>query len=674
MTQTSSQWSMLKDALRASIESLEGYRVTHALFTTYSFEPEFFETCIVPLLLPDAGQGLSLHSAVRRLQMEELLRESPIAIDVYFDARVVVPGCPLLPYEMVPVRMKGEFHGKIIFLRLEDARGNVRCVLGAGSANLTKAGWWENIESWFFPPNFNPSRPPAGILPGVTELFKFLETRIRADSATASLRDAFKEARPQRVQHGEPTFALFTPNTPRFTEWLGKQKQVKDAQEHSRLEVVSPYFAQGGHAALVGKLLEATDTDALDLWLPEDSWQAGGPAALIEETCYNELKQVNGLRWCEFRDSDLASSRQAEKTPRFLHAKVIRRPGGFCFMGSVNFSNKAFNANFEAGFLFLDRGEPWLTPLIKPPGRFLKPVEQACHEGIDDSAPELCASFDWKTLELSLHFVSANERRKCTDKVVRLLDAQGADAGQQVTLPAVLRPVNASLSRDLQTNPWIKVVFSNGSIAVVWVQQHALEYRPPPFDLRPDVWRILDMWRGLTSGGTGSQPGNVEHLEVLLKRCSDGGEAPPEGAREQDIFGGMATVHGSFYLLRRRLQEECKRENLARCEYYFSAPRPDSLANLVERIEHPPDGAPVEAVAAWVMLQWVIQICADHKNMASGKALSRRAQVLLDEQLKREPLSKLEPTWLEWAGRMFLSAPGKERRVARHFTSRVVQQ
>lgn len=197
-----SQWNMLKDALRGAIEALPGYRVTHALFTTYAFEPEFFETAILPLLLPDGGAGLSLHSVVRRLQLESLLRASPIAIDVYFDARVVVPGCPFLPYGMLPVRLAHEFHGKLILLRLEDERGKACCVLGAGSANLTKAGWWENLEAWHFTAPFDPARPPAGLLSGIRTLFAFLAGQVRTGAATDVLSDSFATARPPPPRGG----------------------------------------------------------------------------------------------------------------------------------------------------------------------------------------------------------------------------------------------------------------------------------------------------------------------------------------------------------------------------------------------------------------------------------------------------------------------------------------
>ena len=149
------EWAMMKDALREVLADNPGYRVTTALFTTYGFEPDFFESSIIPLLLPEGEGDFSLHPVVRRVQLEAHLREHPMKVDVYFDGRVAVPGCPLLPYNMIPMHPnQAEFHGKVILLLLENGSENSLCTLGVGSANLTKSGWWENLEGWYFTPAF----------------------------------------------------------------------------------------------------------------------------------------------------------------------------------------------------------------------------------------------------------------------------------------------------------------------------------------------------------------------------------------------------------------------------------------------------------------------------------------------------------------------------------------
>ncbi|OUL86604.1 hypothetical protein CA602_15325 [Paraburkholderia hospita] len=653
---------MIKDALRSEIEALRGYRVTHAVFTTYAFEPEFFETSILPQLLPDGERNLSLHSMVRRLQLESILRVSPISIDVYFDARVVMPGCPLLPYEMKAMRPQGEFHGKVILLRLEDQAGGVRCILGSGSANLTQAGWWENIEAWHFAKAFDPSRPPAGILPGITALLDFLAESGQPGEATTTLRSSLAQAVAAGARSDEPVFGVFLPARVTFLEWL--KDRVKTGDDGAPLEIISPYFAESGHAQLTDALLDATGCNRLDLWLPIDPWQAGGPAALIEESSYDELSAFGSLRWCEMKEANLAASRKQDETPRFLHAKIIRRPGAFCFMGSVNFTSRAVRVNFEAGFLFPDQGDAWLQPTAVKPALFQKASEPARHEGVEETLPELRAGFDWKTSALSVQFARRTDGTGFENGAFRLIDAQGRESRNSLKLPAeVFIKADEALYRDLQTNPWIGLLFPDGRKALVWVQQTGLEYRPPHDDLRPDVWRILEMWRALAGGKPGSQPDAFEHLEIILRQRLKDHEVAPEGEPERDIFEAMATAHGSFYLLRRRLQEEREGGNVQRCEYYFSAPRPDTLASLVDRIERPKEGESLEAVAAWVILHWITQICRDHEMLPAARTLFRRAQEHLETLLATAPLNTIEPEFLEWAREMFLCEPGSERNV-----------
>lgn len=671
MSQTGTQWKMLKDELRDVIEAQQGFHVTDALFTTYAFEPDFFESSILPLLLPEGERNLSLHSTVRRLQVEAILRTSPISIDVYFDARVAMPGCALLPYRMHPMHIApAEFHGKVVLLRMEDDRDNVRFILGAGSANLTKAGWWENVEAWYFASAFDPQRAPAGIRPALHSLFDFLQTNSHVNRVTAAarMRSELEQSTNVRMKPGEPVFGVFVPLEWRaerakpFPEWL--ERLVSTAPNNAPVEVISPYFCDAPPAQLVEMLYAATGSTVAHVWLPEDPWQAGGTAALIEEARYDALASVDTLQWCRMTEANLVAQRNREKPPRFLHAKVIRQPGNFCFMGSVNFSYKAFLHNFEAGFLFPDTGQPWLTPQPTRPNRFLKPAEPDRLEGSDAGIPNIVATFDWqfKRLHLSLMDVRDRKKRKLEDLPFQIVDAQGKASGKWLALPVEIE-ADDSLCFNLKTNPWIRLRFRDGRKALVWVQQTELEYRPPLENLNPDVWRILEMWRGLAEGRIGSQPGDFEPLEIILRARDADDEVPPADASAEDVFQAMSAVHSSFHLLRKRLRHDDGRR-----EYYLSAPRPDTLMTLIDRFEQPaPEDNVVEPVAKWVILQWVMQICRDHLGtVPAARTLLKRAVTQLETLLASKPICDLDPKFLDWSTRMFLCDAGRERYVARN--------
>jgi len=658
-------WSMLKDSL---VDKLEGYHVRNALFTTYAFEPEFFETNIVPLLLNDRGASLSLHTVVRRLQLECILRETPLPVDVYFDARVVAPGVPWLPYGMHPVKLAGEFHGKVILLLLEDESRNIHCLLGAGSANLTRAGWWENVEAWHFEGPFDPQRPPAGMLEGIQTLLEALPRR--QGSALAQFKAAFKDARPTRKRGAAKEFVAFTPQKDtRFLEWISRK--VNKESTADAIEVISPYFPETGHGALVARLLESTGTRRLHLWLPEDTWYAGGQAALIEKKRYLELTDVKDLTWCRFIESSLAKCRDKNSTPRFLHTKVIRRQGDFVFMGSVNFSNKAFDLNFEAGFLFDDTGPEWLTGATERPVNFIAPTEVACHDtGIEDM-PTAMAVFNWQTLCLSIDFGKSKHCQAISGKVADLLDASGQPVGIRIRVPLegekeLTVPVDGPLYQSLRNNCWIKLEFrSDGNAMIIWVQQADLAFRPPPVGLEPDLWSVLDMWRGLGAGKAGSQPGDFAALEVMLSRLTGSEEEVPEVADSKDIFAPIATVHGSLYALRQVLFGLKLGE--PRLHYYLSSPQVDTLPSLLQLVEKTLDAGGFDVVEVWVILMWVVQIGRDHQKLAPGRVILSTAQRLLDRLHGLPVMAAVDPLWMRWVAEMFLCRPGWEAAVTRGF-------
>ena len=141
-------------------EAIDGRRVRSAVFTTFSFDPGFFEINILPVLF---DQPFSQPDKVRRLQLEDALR----AIDhvaVYYDRRALAQdGEPAqLDYRRLDVsRTTGYFHPKVVLLLVDDRHEGEEAahsdeegcepirqalIVAILSANLTRAGWWENVE------------------------------------------------------------------------------------------------------------------------------------------------------------------------------------------------------------------------------------------------------------------------------------------------------------------------------------------------------------------------------------------------------------------------------------------------------------------------------------------------------------------------------------------------
>jgi len=143
--------SVLTDELS---DVIGGRRVRIAVYTTFTFDPGFFELHILPALF---DQSFSHVDKVRRIQLEDTLR----AIDhlaVYYDQSALAQdGEPAqLDYRRIDVRRTtGYFHPKVIFLLVDNTAGDEQIddeppiqslIVAVLSANLTRAGWWENVE------------------------------------------------------------------------------------------------------------------------------------------------------------------------------------------------------------------------------------------------------------------------------------------------------------------------------------------------------------------------------------------------------------------------------------------------------------------------------------------------------------------------------------------------
>ena len=135
-------------------EIISDIQVKAAVFTTYALEIDFFETEIIPLLLA-SQQTFSNDVRIKELQIREELVQSKIAIDLFYDAYLFeqernnsIRTMPGMEYGFYGVyHANGAFHAKMILVLGIDQGGEEKLVLLNGSCNLTKAGWWDNIET-----------------------------------------------------------------------------------------------------------------------------------------------------------------------------------------------------------------------------------------------------------------------------------------------------------------------------------------------------------------------------------------------------------------------------------------------------------------------------------------------------------------------------------------------
>src|SRR4051794_36141955 len=69
-------------------KSLGGRRLLAAVFVTFRFEPEFFEQQVLPVFV---DVPTSHSEAIRRVQLEDALKDVPHRIAVYYDRNGLAP-------------------------------------------------------------------------------------------------------------------------------------------------------------------------------------------------------------------------------------------------------------------------------------------------------------------------------------------------------------------------------------------------------------------------------------------------------------------------------------------------------------------------------------------------------------------------------------------------------
>ena len=135
-------------------ELLKNRKVKAVVFTTYTFEIDFFELEVIPLLLNN-DTAYSTDERVKRVQVRVELQkaktQTPLPLEVFYDGKLFrnqAHESPRMEYLCHGVDLgNSAFHAKVAFILVYDEKWESDCLLvGAGSNNLSYAGWWENIE------------------------------------------------------------------------------------------------------------------------------------------------------------------------------------------------------------------------------------------------------------------------------------------------------------------------------------------------------------------------------------------------------------------------------------------------------------------------------------------------------------------------------------------------
>ena len=584
--------AVLSDVLH---RELEGKRIRAAVFTTYCFDPEFFEGEVLPVLF---DQSFTHVPKLRLVQLEEALRQIE-HVAVYYDPRALLAGgAPAqLDTRRFPVRRTtGVFHPKLILLLTDslDDRGDSserELMLVVSSANLTRAGWWENVEAAWY------ARYRDGDDCTLRDDLLGLIARIRAEESTGDPQHALT-----RVE-GFVRENLATPDASSgAAKWLprlfyGQQplpaflKEAAPSPSRStELEVVAPFFDESAEASTLGALVEALRPTKTRVFLPIGADGSG----LCTESFFRAVNRLPKVRWGRLPRSLLSRGAGSDENTvdRFVHAKVYRllgwgRRGGFVLVGSVNLTSAAHShagaGNLEAAAVIATSnatgGGPWLEELgRRVPSRFKEQPED--DDTASSTAPPLVVRHRWDegVSELFLLGDRAPAVVELRSSGSLIAQVRGVPAGRWSSLDTEATEALAEL---LRSTSFVDVRVDDGPLGTILVREEGMAFKPSIlFELT--VEEILRYWSLLSP----------EQREVFVEAKGhrllvELGHASPDALSLEPVFSMFDTFAGIFHAFSQLELYVCEaledgRESDA--VYQLFGNKYDSLPVLLEKV------------------------------------------------------------------------------------------
>lgn len=660
-------------------EAINGRPVRTAVFTTYTFDPGFFEDHILPILFDKPFHQVE---KVRRIQMEDTIR-SLDDIAVYYDRTALSQDAQpaQLDFRRIDVlRATGAFHPKLILLLVENRDDNHQedstptnrsLIVASLSANLTRAGWWENVETGHieevYDKVYQNSRTSfrRDILSMIQRLKRCCAEdenhpaldRIHAFLIHRANRDEIKKI---RIKGRYSTrFFCGQSDLPTMLENLNIFRYCEN------LEIISPYFDKTPIKTLQ-KVIDAVKPSRVRIYLPRN---VEGSAAVSEET-FNAISEIKNVEWANLPVDLLrpgGRSNIEKMPPRRVHAKVYRfwqkGVSDITLVGSINLTSPGHShsnaGNFESAFLcdiskgsFANRW--WLEELEKPPKTF----DEQQPEETDDSQPvPLNVSFRYNWADKMLEYRTERPAKGpiivCEPGGVYLFKI---DSFKSDTWVDCGKEAADKVQQLLKSTSFLEIQHSKGTWRVL-IREEGMNHRPSLLiSLTPE--EILMYWSLLS-------PAQQEYflMEKLAKEATLQGLAAGDSHRyvmSDTVFDRFAGVYHAFEQLIKHVNDAIASGRDKEAESRMFGAKYDSLPLLLEKTISRENGDDV--------MNYITFLCAKQTKKRIAKVhpgfmkAHRREARVLNDMLKQLPMIRKKLSrqikdgaqFLDWYEKMFL--------------------
>ena len=586
-------------------DAIGSRKVRAAVFTTFNFDPKFFELQVLPALFDRAW---ARDENVRRAQVEEeLARVDHVA--VYYDRNVFDGGQAGLDYRRFGVARKtGCFHAKHALVLVDEPQPAL--IVLTTSANLSQSGWWENVETAHIhtieagvPCALRESLLDKGGSPGLLRRLRDHDQTGADHEAISQITEFLRRSVPPGESPGDPVL------------WVGRTPFADFLAEHCnsgwKLEVVAPYVEAVSEPTVLAKLIAAVKPAETRVFLPLDR----NNAAAAQAPYLSAVAKMKNVQWADFDPKVTAWSRHDEGARRFVHAKLYRLFRGkdeVLVVGSVNLTapahSDARSGNFETAVLVsllkATTADWWMSPRpdTPPPGR----VEDGEEGAKRAAAPPIHLRFDWTS--------SAFEYFYEADGAPRTLDIHAGFPLAVIANPltrqwvAIEGVADAARSR-LQSTAIMHVSVDGGAPGPVLVREEGMKDKPS-YVMSLTAEQILLFWSLLTS----------EQRDDFLARhgrrpAAPDGEVPTGvGAKPTDesdsMFDRFAGIFHGFSCMVDHVTASLAAGREKEATYRILGTKHDSLRALVERVASDVQGDPVNRYVSVLCARQALEAAA----------------------------------------------------------------
>lgn len=577
---------------------LEEQNIICCVFLTYCFEPGFFEREILPVFIPVGSNA----DTVRLLQLEDEIKKIPYGIAVYYDAKGLRAddrgGSAKLDIRRIPINYPtGVFHPKNVFILCESKEKNKyddfdrKLIVASMSANLTRAGWWENVECCHTEEIAEGDKNALrrDLMSFLTKLTKISESE--SDHAEVRKIHSFLQKKSDQTLQSTSKGVLkphFWNGTEPLTDFF--RDCIGDDIQNGYLEIISPYFDTSGDFKPLKNLIDYFNPAEIRVYLPRGSAEE----ALCSEKIYSGISAFGKTSWGKITDKEFLSLGKNALTAkkRFVHAKVYRvfkqNPKiEIIFMGSPNLTSAAHSkgGNLESGFLIElnpeKRPDWWLDTDAKQPPRFEAREE---NEGDDKGVgTALALRYNWDRDILSACWSGKDKSplllMECRKISIGKIDPLKPD--KWVELDTVTA---GKLKEELRSSSIVSVHEPDKPEAYILVQEEGMAKKPSLIcDL--SVEEILRYWSMLTSE---QRAAFLEIKSAEFIKSSEGAEfiaRLQEQKGNETFFDRFAGYFHAFSCLEESIRKSFAKGNAKEAMYSLFGEKYDSLSNLLEKVK-----------------------------------------------------------------------------------------